>query len=424
MIKFNLWLRVSGVILLWAVAAVALPAQKTAGAPPAPMFTTIYSFDNTDGSSPQGLVQGTDGNFYGTTTVGGANWSCNYGCGTVFKVNPSGIGPLTSLHSFDKTDGANPYAGLVQGTDGNLYGTTYTGGANNVCGEYNNQGCGTVFKITPSGKLTTLHNFNGTDGSYPEAGLAQGADGNFYGTTNEGGLHCAPYGCGTIFKITASGTLTTLHSFGGRDGDYPFAALVQGADGNFYGTTDQGGANNSNGGTIFKITPNGKLTTLHSFDITDGASPVAGLVQATNGNFYGTTFSGGAGTACKSDTGCGTVFKITPNGKLTMLYSFCSQRHCTDGYEPLARLAQATNGNFYGTTYTGGANDNCNGYGCGTVFKITPNGKLTTLHSFDGTDGSWVGQPLVQDTNGKFYGTASGGANNYGTVFSLSVGLK
>jgi uncharacterized repeat protein (TIGR03803 family) len=363
-------------------------------------FTTLHIFDLTDGADPYaGLIQATDGNLYGTTYSGGAN---EYD-GTVFKITPSGT--LTTLHSFDGTDGYDSRAGLVQATNGDFYGTTSSGGA---------EGVGTVFKITPGGALTTLHSFDGADGTYPYAGLVQATNGNLYGTTVNGGPGgCAGSGCGTVFKITPSGTLTTLHYFGGTDGSGtdPWAGLVQATNGDLYGTTLGG---NGVYGTVFKITPSGMLTTLHGFDITDGEYPVAGLVQVTNGDLYGVTEAGGT-------NGDGTVFKITPSGELTTLYSFCSGGDCTDGREPEGGLVQATDGNLYGTTYYGGAN------GYGTVFKITPSGTLTTLHSFDGTDGTYPYAGLIQDTNGTFYGTTQGGGSSeppgYGTVFSLSVGL-
>ena len=331
---------------------------------------------------------------------------------------------FTTLHSFDSTDGAFILAGLIQATDGNLYGTAYEGGAN--CAPY---GCGTVFKITPSGTLTTLHSFcsesNCTDGEYPEAGLIQAINGNFYGTTYQGGANCAPDGCGTIFKITPGGTLTTVYSFcaqsGCSDGYYPEAGLIQASNGDFYGTTTFGGAGNV--GTVFKITPSGTLTTLHSFcsqsNCTDGEYPVTGLVQATNGDFYGTTYGGGGAN------GRGTVFKITPSGILTTLYIFCPQSGCPDGGNPQAGLIQATNESFYGTTFAGGAHD------LGTVFKITLSGNLTTLHSFcsvgypDCADGDLPRYAaLVQATNGDLYGTApSGGAQiSYGTIFKITPG--
>jgi uncharacterized repeat protein (TIGR03803 family) len=427
--KLNWGMRACGLFLLWAAMAVALPAQTTAVSPATPTFTTLHSFDFTDGKEPSAtLVQGTNGNLYGTTLFGGPfGGTCpqQFGCGTVFTITPSGA--LTSIYSFCSQsgcpDGANPYTTLVQATNGDFYGTTSQGGGNNACPF----GCGTVFKISPSGTLTTIYSFCSQigckDGANPMAGLIQATDGDFYGTTYVGARHIA----GTIFKITPSGTLTTLYSFcpqrGCKDGANPMAALVQATNGDFYGTTSQGGANNGPGpGTVFKITPKGALTTLYSFwshsqgdNCPDGANPYAALVQATNGDFYGTTSQGGT-----NGPGSGTVFKITPGGTLTTLYSFCEQSNCTDGSQPLAALVQAANGHLYGTASSGGANGN------GTVFKITPSGTLTTQFSFprDGTDGYEPQAGLVQDANGKFYGTAGGGgANNYGTVFSLSVGL-
>jgi uncharacterized repeat protein (TIGR03803 family) len=392
-----------------ALAVVLVSAVITTQVAQAQTFNTLYSFCSQSGCADgywltAGLIQATDGNFYGTTEWGGIYW------GTVFKITPSG--KLTTLYSFCNigcTDGYNPNAGLVQATNGNFYGTTLEGGAN---------GEGTVFKITPSGELTTLYSFCSqsgcTDGALPYAGLIQATDGNFYGTTYEGGTTDCNAGCGTVFKITPSGKLTTLHSFNFTDGANPYAALVQATNGNLYGTTYNGGAYGP--GTVFKITPSGELTTLHSFEGADGYNPYAGLVQAGDGNFYGTTY--------QSYTGAGTVFKITPSGKLTTLYSFCSQGDCTDGAYPYAGLVQATDGNFYGTTFQGGADYSFCPGGCGTVFEITAGGKLTTLHSFDGTDGDFPYAGLVQDTNGTFYGTTrTGGANGEGTVFSLSVGL-
>src|ERR1035441_4762895 len=331
---------------------------------------------------------------------------------------------FTTLHSFDGTDGGQPRAGLVQATNGDLYGTTGSGGVNNnaEC-SYFGTGCGTVFKITPSGTLTTLYSFCAqsgcTDGYYPNAGLVQATNGDLYGTTAYG-PNCPGVGpgCGTVFKITPNGALTTLYSFGSQSGGgtNPTAGLVQASNGDFYGTTLNGGAGGN--GTVFKITPSATLTTLYSFcsqpNCTDGAQPYAGLVQATDGYLYGTTEGSGA-------NGGGTVFKMTPSGTLTTLYSFCSQRSCTDGSSPQSALVQATNGDLYGTTGYGG-----NGYG--TIFKITPSGELTTLYSLCSqsacTDGEYLVAALVQDTNGTFYGTtSSGGANGDGTVFSMSVGL-
>jgi len=365
-------------------------------------LATVYSFTGSDGESPvAAVVQGADGNFYGTTYGGGANSK-----GTVFKVTPGGS--LTTLYSFCAqsgcADGSFPTAGLVQGSDGNFYGTTSTGGGGGSC----SHGCGSVFKITPSGTLTTLHGFNDSDGQDPVAGLVQGSDGNFYGTTYFGGAESN----GTVFKITSGGALTTLYSFGdqgGPGGALPEAGLVQGTDGNFYGTTSKGGTGIHAFGTVFKITPSGTLTTLYSFchqtGCDDGDTPQAGLVQGADGNFYGTTSEDGPNCGF-----CGTVFKITPSGTLTTLHAFCSQSNCSDGYHPLAGLIQGSDGNFYGTTENGAA--------AGTLFEITPSGTLTTLTSFNSSDGANPEAAVVQATDGSFYGTTtSGGARNDGTVF-------
>jgi len=370
----------------------------------AAVLTTLHSFAGTDGGGPDGgLVQGTDGNLYGATYGGGA-----YGDGTVFVLGV-GLQPLTTLFSFDGTDGSDPYAGLVQGTDGNLYGTTLYGGPDNV---------GTIFKIATSGALTTLYSFCTqtycTDGSSPEAGLVQATDGNLYGTTGSGGA----YNYGTVFKITLAGILTTLHSFSETDGSGP-AGLVQADDGNFYGITEYGGA--SSQGTVFRITPAGIFTTLHSFAGTDGDIPMA-LVQAADGNFYGTTYAGGASSNCNDvlPSGCGTVFKISPSGTLTTLHSFCIQSGCPDGSYP-AGLVQASNGTFYGVTNLGGASSSCS-YGCGTVFEITPSGTLTTLDSLNWGDGMYPASGLVQATDGNLYGvTTEGGGCECGMVFKTTL---
>jgi uncharacterized repeat protein (TIGR03803 family) len=368
------------------------------GSSPAQTFTTLVNFNHTNGYFPVGeLVQGTDGNLYGTTESGGANSS-----GTVFKVTPTGT--LTTLYSFcakpNCTDGSEPGGGLVLGTDGNFYGTTTEGG---IIADHCGGDCGTVFKISPAGKLTTLHGLDSTDGSTPYRPLVQAPNGNFYGTT----------GSGTVFSITSGGKLTTLLTGGGPN------ALIQATNGNFYGTIAGGGAHSD--GTVFSVT-SGKLTTLHSFDGTDGNAPFGALVQASNGNFYGTTSQGGAHDLCNDEifVGCGAVFEISPGGTLTTVDSFDK----SDGYYPAARLIQASNGNFYGTTVYGGAPGPCYMSSCGTIFSITSGGTLTTLHSFDDTDGEYPGGGLVQVTNGTFYGTTSaGGASGDGTIFSLAVGL-
>ncbi len=405
-------------------AAIAASAQSV-------YFTTLVNFNGADGAGPEGaLVQGTDGNFYGATDIGG-NYAGNcqssgqFGCGTVFKMTPAGT--LTRLYSFCSqpscSDGALPVTALVRGTDGNFYGTTWDGGAN-PCGTY---GCGTVYKITPEGTFTTVHSFcaesNCSDGSHPVGGLVQGRDGSLYGTTEGGG----GYGYGTVFKITPVGALTTLYSFCAAgwpcpDGWAPDGPLVQGTDGNFYGTTYMGGTNeycfggpgDASCGTVFKITPTGALTTLYSFcsqpNCADGFFPAAGLVQATDGNFYGTTQYGG------TNLGVGTVFRITATGTLTTLYTFCSQSGCTDGAGPQAGLLQTSDGNFYGTTGAGGA------YQGGTVFQITATGTLTTLHSFGNGEGVTPIGDLVQAADGSFYGaTWQGGVSFDGTIFRIGM---
>lgn len=330
--------------------------------------------------------------------------------GRFFKITRSGT--LTTLHSFcvnlsNCADGAYPVAGLLLATNGSLYGSTYQGGGNNC-----SSSCGTVFKITPSGTLTTLYTFcakaNCADGAFPVGNLVQATSGDFYGTTEGGGA----YGRGTVFKMTQSGTVTTLYSF--KLGS-PVAGLVQATNGDFYGAAQRGGEYSH--GRVFKITPNGKLTTLYNFcsepHCPDGAAPDGTLIQAADGNFYGPTLG--------ANIEYGTVFKITADGKLTTLYTFCTLNACADGDGP-STLVQAADGNFYGATYGYGM------YDCGTVFELTPAGTLTTLYSFDDTDGCAPFAGLLQATNGKFYGTPYFGGNNScsmgcGTVFSLDVGL-
>jgi len=363
---------------------------------PSPAYPEVMQFMSTSSSSgpPEFatvLVQGNDGNFYGTTEYGGTN-----GDGTVFQVTTNGV--VTILASFNGTNGSHPLAALVQGSDGNFYGTTVCGGTNE-----NN---GTVFQMTPAGSLMTLVSFNGTNGSYP-GGLVQGSNGNFYGTTILGGAN----NLGTVFQVTPAGTLTTLVSFNGTvNGSGPFGALVQGTNGDFYGTTSAGGANG--GGTIFRMTPAGALTRLVTFSGANGWEPAAGLVQAADGYFYGTTVFGG-NLSVNAGWGFGTVFKMSSAGAgaLTTLVAFSGY----NGSYCFAGLLQGSDGNFYGTTGGGGAG------GGGTVFKMTPAGVLTTLVSFSGADGHSPYAPLVQGSDGNFYGTtAYGGAGRGGTVFKMT----
>jgi uncharacterized repeat protein (TIGR03803 family) len=421
------WLRAA-----WAVCVLCLTAGAITAS--AQTFKSLFTFSVTEGPgyNPEaGLIQGTDGNLYGTTVQGSPN-----GAGAIFKITPSGT--VTTLHDFCAqsgcADGGNPVASLVQGADGNLYGTT-SGGGEAITPECN--GCGTVFKITPDGTFTLLYSFCSetgcADGQNPYAGLVQGIDGNFYGTTAGGGAN----GGGTVFRITPSGDFTTLYSFCSEpncaDGQLPEAGLIQATDGNLYGTTLNAGAN-TEGGVVFRITPNGEYTVIYNFCSTlggggcgDGKYP-SGLVEAADGDFYGVTHDGGANGPCYSQSGCGTVFRITPAGTLTTLYSFCSQTNCADGDLPAVSsgLVQGTDGKLYGTTYSGGAD--CSIY-CGTAFRITTSGAFTTLYSFCSKancgDGDRPAAPLVQDTNGKFYGTTLYGGlpDDSGTVYRLTVGL-
>jgi uncharacterized repeat protein (TIGR03803 family) len=410
LITKSVWKAAGAALLLFVTTAIPSTAQT---------FKTLFSFNGNDGGLPAygPLVQGLNGNLYGTTEGGGNESDA---VGTVYRITPGGT--FTSLHTFTCpghvcSEGADLFGGLVLATNGDFYGTTSVGGKSER---------GTVFKITEGGAFTMQLSLY-VQGRDPVAGLIQATDGSFYGTSLRGGVD----GGGSVFKITPGGKLTVLYSFCSQtncaDGESPYGTLIQGTDGNFYGTTLSGGTSTSQCvsgafgcGTVFELTPAGTLTTLYSFcsqtKCTDGASPYAGLVQASDGNFYGTTSAGGAGNL-------GAIFKLTPGSGMTTLYSFCSRTNCTDGSVPTGGLVQATDGNLYGTTW-----DSVGGTNFGTIFKITPGGALTTLYSFcphtPCIDGAMPYAGLVQATNGSFYGTtSSGGTVGAGTVFKLSVGL-
>ncbi len=373
-------------------------------------LTTVHNSPS-DGSWPVGLlIQASNGNLVGTTYSGGADW------GTIFKITPSGtFGVMWTFTG--GSDGAEPYAGVTEDSAGNGYAVTSIGGNTP-------SGCGTVDKRLPGNgsNVTQLHAFAGppNDGCTPWAPLVQASDGNLYGTTYAGGSGVGGLGGGTVFRITPSGAETILYNFcsqsGCADGYVPYAGVIQGSDGYLYGATSQGGTGY---GTIFKISLSGSgFTVLHNFNDTDGNLPAGGLTQGSDGNFYGTTSSGGANNY--GQRGEGTIFKMTPSGTLTSLYSFCSQPNCTDGKTPDGVLLQAADGNFYGTTYYGGGTDS------GTVFVITPSGSFTSLYSFcsqaNCPDGSHPYPGVIQGSDGKFYGvTQYGGSENAGTVFSLQV---
>ncbi|HWY55407.1 MAG TPA: choice-of-anchor tandem repeat GloVer-containing protein [Terriglobales bacterium] len=438
MSKLNFCMRACVLFVLWATTTMTLPAQT---------FKSLDSFDNTNAAFPWAtLLQANDGNFYGTTQNGG-NTACNLGCGTIFRIAPNG--KLTTSFSFNGTNGSQPIAGLVQAANGDFYGVTTTGGAYSL---------GTVFKFTPNGDLTTLYSFAAETGYNPMGTLVLASDGNFYGTASSGGPptgDCKPSGCGTIFKITPKGKYTTIHHFNGlpdgglplatmiqapdgklygtaaaygnagsygtvftitlkgkftvihqfndTDGAYPFGGLILGTDGNFYGQTDLGGASQYGAfGTVYKMTRSGKVTTLHSFEQTDGDNPISDLVKGTDGNLYGTASYGG------KYPNFGTVFKITSSGTFTTLHNFDS----TDGSYPYAGLIQATNGKFYGATFAGGSSTACE-FGCGTVFSLSvglgpfvktlPNsGKVGAAVRILGSDLTGVSSVTFNGTTAKF----------------------
>jgi uncharacterized repeat protein (TIGR03803 family) len=352
--------------------------------------SVLYNFTNELWANT--LITGTDGNFYGTTPTTAD------GFGSVFKITPTGT--LTTLYNLNvqnPADGCTP-EGLTEGADGNFYGTTYT------CGTY---GVGNVFVVSPGGTETILHAFGSrsTDGANPKSSLIQDASGNFYGSTIAGGA----YSFGTVFKLTTAGVETVLYSFGANsvDGLSP-ENLVLGTDGNLYGITPYGGAYGQ--GTVFAVTPTGAESVLYSFGAStkDGASPNSLLLGFVDGNFHGTTNAGGA-------YGDGSVFKMTPAGVETILYSFGAST--TDGQSP-SDLLQASDGNLYGTTYFGG------NFAGGTLFKVTPTGTMTVLYASFGyftTGSSCAGDAfnpangaspigMTLSSNSVFYGFTTGGA--------------
>ncbi len=406
--------------------------------------TTLYSFCSqggnncTDGTVPRDLIEGPEGNFYGITENGGTN-----GNGTIFRITPAGA--LTTLYNFCNvggsacTDGAGPLGGLIFSIDGNFYGTTLRGGAN---------GGGTIFKMTPAGALSTFYSFcsqggaNCTDGKNPSTTLVQGSDGDFYGMTAAGGANAA----GTIFQVSHAFTVATMYSFcsqGGSactDGKNPqgVAGLVEGTDGNFYGTTENGGSASSSG-TVFKITPFGVLTTLYRFcaaggSCADGAGP-NGVIQGTDLNFYGTTAIFGA-----SGSIGGTAFSVTPSGSLSTIYNFCTQHlgsvACADGAEVLAGLIQGSDGNFYGDTNFGGAGDQAANSGAagGVAFKLAVSPALTApvrlslansqIQLGNPVTLSWNVSPAPSITQTLCYAFVQGGAPGAGTWTGQQVGTS
>jgi len=373
-----------------------------------PQTQVLHSFGNETPVvvSPSGLVLGKDGNFYGTALGG------DYNRGVIFKLTPAGAGSV--VHSFDPStgDGGEP-SGLILGSDGNFYGTTIAGGTD---------GAGTVFKMTPDGTESVLYSFKGypSDSAYAASGLFQAGDGTFYGTTDFGG----PDNKGTVFKVSPSGIETVLYSFGSVANDPVggFSPLVESDDGNFYGVSGFGGT--SNDGAVFKITPEGILTLVHSFSggSNDGSDPYAsGLLKGSDGNFHGVTSGGGPNNG-------GIVYKLTPAGDETIMYAFDSSAGF--GFHPEGALVEDSDGNLYGGTQSGGyprtAIDNQGASltgQSGTIFEITAAGNAVQLSNFGPTDADGTnpfGAP-IQGQDGNLYGvTTNGGANDAGVFYKIS----
>jgi uncharacterized repeat protein (TIGR03803 family) len=340
------------------------------------------------------MIMDSSGNLYGTTEFGGVTGPNGKGCGTVFELAHVG-GTYTKLADFNFTDGSTLLGGVIMDSSGNLYGTTAKGGASNV---------GTVFEVAAGSRtISDLAQFDGTNGSEPYGGLVMDSSGNLYGTTSAGGANSD----GTVFEVAAgSGTITTLTSFDGTDGALPQAGLIMDSSGNLYGTAAVGGANGD--GTIFEVAKgSGTITVLASFAGTDGIQPGGALIMDGRGNMYGTAWGGG-------DSGNGVVFELPHgSGTITVLASF----EGTNGANPSCSLLMDGRGNLYGTTQAGGSGGN------GTVFKL-PHGSgtiITLASSGIGTDGGWHSPAgLIMDNSGDLYGTApNGGTHDDGTVFEL-----
>jgi uncharacterized repeat protein (TIGR03803 family) len=379
------------------VAAVLLGVGAVAGAQ---TVATVYNFagGTTSGANPWyvTLVQGTDGQLYGTTYNGGSK-----GMGTAFKVTTSGT--FTLLHSFNggASDGAYPTGGFTLGSDGNFYGTTQLGGGGSPGSQ------GVAFKMTTTGAITLLHTFSSTtDGAFPWGPPVLASDGNFYGTLSD-----SHNNQGLVYKLTSTGTYSTIYTFDSTHGAYPIAPPTQGTDGLLYIPVSQGGT--SFCGTIVKISTAGALNGSYSFPCgPGGAFPVGPLVQASDGNFYSTTQDGGS-------NGGGTIYQATPALAVTVMHSFGTT--FGDGLYPSAGMLLGTDGNYYGSTAEGGSFDD------GTLFNTSIDGTYNELFSFNNSANLLQMAPLsppAQATSGLLYGmTEFGGSANEGTVYSLNMGL-
>jgi uncharacterized repeat protein (TIGR03803 family) len=381
-------------------------------------FTVLYNLGSVAGgptspTNPGIIAQGRNGDLYTVTPTGCGAFN---GFGTGVSVTPAG--KVKVLACLDQAnDQGDPVSGVTMGTDGNFYGSSNGG-------DY----YGSVWEMSAAGKLTTFGVFSASPNIFtPLTPPVIGMDGSLYGTAEEGGTAgLCTYGfggCGGIYKIKSSGKgYTLLYPFDQTNGANSYSPLLVGTDGNFYGTTYVGGSVSGsfkNTGVVFKMTPSGRYSVLYAFcalaNCDDGANPYGGLVQATDGNFYGTTEYGGTGAGGLRQ---GVVFKLTPAGHFTVLHSFCSVAGCTDGANPYGGLVQATDGNFYGTTTSGGT------HSYGGIFQITPSGKYKVLYNFDYTTGAYPEVTLIQHTNGVLYGdTSQGGTARVGVFFSLGMGL-
>jgi uncharacterized repeat protein (TIGR03803 family) len=373
-----------------------------------------------DGETPYaGLILAADGNFWGTTEEGGT-----YNAGIIFKLTPAGV--ITVVYNFagfNSPDSGYPSYSLVQGPDGNLYGITsqasdMTSSSGTVFQVTPAGAFSTIFSFCSN------YGGNCPNGAQPYAALTLGSDGNLYGTTLYGGANGygnSGFGAGTVFKVSTAGNESVVYNFCAKanctDGLNPQSSVLQGMDGNFYTTTTSGGS--ANHGAVLKITPAGSLTTLASLctdgPCSTGSAPYAGLVQDSSGNFYGITSYGGNTSDCtssQSHPGCGTVFKVSTANAVSSLYTFTG---AGDGATPNLIL-QATDGNLYGTTQLAGLMD------YGTLFKLTTGGTLSTLYGFCNSCGGIPFAPLIQGSDGDLYGTLStGGTNSFGgTAFKLA----
>jgi uncharacterized repeat protein (TIGR03803 family) len=356
---------------------------------------TLYTFPTSapGGWVPAGKLTEVNGELYGTTTRGGQN-----DLGTVYRVWKTGQF-MTTLHSFNGTNGSAPLAGLTHGKDGYLYGTTSGGGASQA---------GTLFRISPAGAFTSLFSFSNSVGRTPAASLMEGNDGVFYGTTSSGGAA----NLGTVFRYTSNGTLTTLASFTGANGSQPRAKLVLAADGWIYGITTFGGPGftgpNTGGGAAFRIATNGGLVSFFLFSTNSGALPRGDFVITSEGDLVGTTSIGGA-------YGRGTIYKINSNGVFTTLVHF----NGTNGANPYSGLVQTRDGHFYGCTTYRFLSAPSPDYG--TVFRLSSNGEFTSLWQFNGTNGIHPFPELMQGSDGRLYGGAADVTGSYvvngGTLF-------